>query len=198
MQSLFVLNNMKIFIKFLVRGVIFVTPIGLTILLIISFLNWLSNKVDQADLHWWVLLVILVVSAGLLAVVGYLGSTYIVKPITNAVEGVINKIPVIKFIYSSIKDVMSAFVGDKRKFDQPVLVSFPSDDIYKPGFITQHDLGVIGMPGSVAVYLPHSYAFSGVVFIVDKSRVKSVDIPSSEMMKFILSGGVAFHDDEEL
>lgn len=188
---------MKVFIKFLIRGLIFVTPIGVTILLIISFVNWLTNKIDQADLHWWALLLLLMTFAGLLAVVGYLGSTFIVKPITHTIEGVINRIPIIKFIYSSIKDVMSAFVGDKRKFDQPVLVSFPSDDIYKPGFITQHDLSVIGMPGSVAVYLPHSYAFSGVVFIVDKARVKSVDIPSSEMMKFILSGGVAFNEEDE-
>ena len=43
----------------------------------------------------------------------------------------------------------------------------------------------------VAVYLPHSYAFSGNLFIVDKENITPLNASSAEVMKFIVSGGVA-------
>ena len=84
---------------------------------------------------------------------------------------------------------MEAFVGDKRKFNQPILVHF-MDGTAKPGFLTQPDLALLGKPGMVAVYLPHSYNFSGNLFFVDAQRVEKVDVDSTAYMKFIVSGGV--------
>ena len=85
---------------------------------------------------------------------------------------------------------MTSFMGEKKKFDKPVLVKV-ENNLYKPGFVTSEDLKNIGLPGKVSVYLPHSYNFSGNVFISDKKNITSLSNPSSEVMKYIVSGGIS-------
>ena len=85
---------------------------------------------------------------------------------------------------------MTSFMGDERKFNKPVLVKMDGG-IYKPGFITSKDLDEIGMPGYVSVYLPHSYNISGNVYLVDKKNIKPINNKSSEVMKYIVSGGIS-------
>ena len=85
---------------------------------------------------------------------------------------------------------MNSFVGDKKKFNKPVLVKV-ENNLYKPGFVTSDDLKDIGLPGMVSVYLPHSYNFSGNVFLTDKKNIKPLKNSSSEVMKYIVSGGIS-------
>lgn len=105
-------------------------------------------------------------------------------------EDLVNKVPLLSLIYSSIKDLMNSFVGEKKKFNKPVLVKV-ENNLYKPGFVTSDDLKDIGLPGMVSVYLPHSYNFSGNVFITDKKNIKPLKNSSSEVMKYIVSGGIS-------
>ena len=73
-----------------------------------------------------------------------------------------NKIPLVKLIYSAVKDLLNAFVGEKKKFNKPVLVEINRENkLYQIGFITQADLTELGLNDMVSVYFPHSYAFSG-------------------------------------
>ena len=105
-------------------------------------------------------------------------------------EDLVNKVPLLSLIYSSIKDLMNSFVGEKKKFNKPVLVKV-ENNLYKPGFVTSDDLKDIGLPGMVSVYLPHSYNFSGNVFLTDKKNIKPLKNSSSEVMKYIVSGGIS-------
>ena len=107
--------------------------------------------------------------------------------------------PVIKHIYSPVKDFMGAFVGNKKKFTKPVLVlTNPAAGIEEMGFITHEDMLEFGLKDKVAVYMPHSYAFSGRLFIVPKEKIKPLnDITGSDAMKFIVSGGVTDVNEEE-
>jgi uncharacterized membrane protein len=91
-----------------------------------------------------------------------------------------------------VKDLMKTFVGKKKGFNQPVLIKiYENSTIERIGFITNEDLNSIGIKkGKVLVYLPHSYAFSGQLFVVDQSYISPIDSPSSEIMKLIVSGGV--------
>jgi len=102
------------------------------------------------------------------------------------------KIPIINLLFTSLKDILSAFVGKERKFSNPALVKINHlTNLEKLGFITQEDLSKIGVKDKkVAVYFPHSYNFSGELFIVPAEQVTPLDLPSSEIMKFIVSGGV--------
>ena len=68
---------------------------------------------------------------------------------------------------------------------------YENSTIERIGFITNEDLKTLNIKdGKVLVYLPHSYAFSGQLFVVDRSYIKPIDSSSSEIMKLIVSGGV--------
>lgn len=137
-----------------------------------------------------------------ITVLGYLGSSFIALPIRRWANQLLDRLPLIKTIYTAITDLLSAFVGQKKSFSRPVLVKLSySNDIEKLGFITNDDLSTLGItPGKIAVYLPHSYNFSGNLFIVPKENVTPIEAPTAEVMKFIVSGGVTDigHKDESL
>ncbi len=83
-------------------------------------------------------------------------------------------------------------MGDKRKFNKPVLVSVNKENnLNQIGFVTQEDLTSLGLNDMVAVYFPHSYAISGNHFLVPKTSIKPLDISGPAAMKFIVSGGVS-------
>lgn len=128
-----------------------------------------------------------------LTIVGYAGGYIIGQPIIQYFQQFLDKAPLIKTIYTSIKDLLSAFVGKEKRFDRPVLVKLNKDsNVEKLGFITTDNLSSLGIESDkVAVYLPHSYAFSGNLFIVPKENVRPLNASSSDIMKFIVSGGVA-------
>jgi len=133
-----------------------------------------------------------------ITLLGYLASTLLAGPLFSLLEDVLSKVPLVSIIYSSLKDLISAFVGDKKKFNQPVLVTLnPEFSIQKPGFITQTDLSKLGLTDQVAVYLPHSYNFSGNLYIVPAKFVKPIYASSTDIMKFIVSGGVSGLQDME-
>lgn len=127
----------------------------------------------------------------LVVVVGYLSSSFIIGRLFDLFDSLLEKTPFIKYIYSSVKDVFDAFVGEKKKFDHPVLVQLYGIDVWEMGFITQTDVSNFGLEGYIAVYVPHAYAITGKVFMVPKERVKPLDnISAGEAMKFAVSGGV--------
>jgi uncharacterized membrane protein len=130
--------------------------------------------------------------------VGYISSSFIVSKLVELFDTVLEKTPGVKIIYSTVKDFLEAFAGNKRKFNKPVLVSIESPDVWRIGFITQLDVSEFGLQEHVAVYIPHSYAFSGITYLVKPDRIRKVEgVSSADAMKFIVSGGVtdvAEHD----
>jgi uncharacterized membrane protein len=127
----------------------------------------------------------------LVLMVGYVSSTFIVGKLLQWFDNILERTPGIKIIYSTVKDFLEAFAGNKRKFNQPVLVSIEAADVWRIGFITQQSMVNFGLKDHVAVYVPHSYAFSGVTFLVKRDRIRQVDdVSSADAMKFIVSGGV--------
>jgi uncharacterized membrane protein len=127
----------------------------------------------------------------LVLLVGYISSLFFVSRFVSFFDQLLEKTPGIKIIYSTVKDFLEAFAGNKRKFDKPVLVSVDAPDVWRIGFITQTDLSEFGMRDYVSVYVPHSYAFSGITYLVRQDRIKAIqDVGSADAMKFIVSGGV--------
>lgn len=124
-------------------------------------------------------------------IVGYVSSLFFVSKFVDLFDRVLEKTPGIKIIYTTVKDFLEAFAGNKRKFNKPVLVNVDAPDVWRMGFITQTDLSQFDMPEHVCVYVPHSYAFSGITYFVKQDRIKMIkDINSTDAMKFIVSGGV--------
>jgi uncharacterized membrane protein len=177
----------KVF-SYFVRGLLLIAPIYLTANILWSVLKGLD---DQFAIIWpgtGLILVLLFV-----IVVGFLGSTFITVPLFRWFENWIKRLPLVRLIYFSLKDLFNAFVGDKKKFDKPVLLCLNKENhVYKLGFVTQDSVASLGVENEfVTVYCPHSYAFSGETFLVPSSSVKNMEGNTADIMKYIVSGGVS-------
>ena len=184
------LNNL---LAYFLRGLLLVVPFALTGYIISLALNWIDRiiKLNIPGLGIAILLVAI-------TFFGYLGSNLLVKSLLDLVESLVNRIPLISTLYTWLKEFTAAFVGNKKKFDQPVLVLVNrQEEIRRLGFVTQHTLDGLHLPGSVAVYLPHSYNFSGNLYLIPRQAVTPLAISSTEVLKFILSGGVTGLQDLE-
>jgi uncharacterized membrane protein len=174
----------KLFSYFL-KGLLITLPIYATYRIIRS----LVESIDEVLLLETPGLGFLIV-IGVIMLIGLIGSSFLTQPLFELIDGILNKIPFVKTIYGSVKDLIEAFVGEKNKFSKPVIVEL-SPGIFKPGFITQEELIDLNLPGMAAVYFPHSYAFSGNLFLVNKEKIQVLKGSSSALMKFIVSGGVS-------
>ena len=178
---------MKTLTKYFFRGLLFLAPIVVTIYI----LFFIFSKIDQIfRLHipglGFLLTVVLVTT------IGFLVSTFLARGVARIIDNLFSRMPVVKMIYSSIKDLVSAFVGEQKRFDRPVLVNLiPGSAVQIMGFVTRESLENIGMGESIAVYIPQSYNFAGNVLVVPKDLVMPLHIESGKVMAFIVSGGVS-------
>jgi uncharacterized membrane protein len=127
----------------------------------------------------------------LITLVGWLATTFLWNTLFGLVEHAMERVPVVRFLYNSLKEVLGAFVGDKKRFDRPVVVTLmPGGNARALGFLTRESLASIGLKDLVAVYLPQSYNFAGQVLLFPVSQVQRLEAGSSDVMAFIVSGGV--------
>jgi uncharacterized membrane protein len=183
------------FVKYFLQGLLYLAPLSLTIYTIYIIFLWGDSLVNSYiikylgfDIPGLGLIIVLL----FITLVGYIGTTILFNPIITSLDKLVSQAPLVKIIYSSIKDFMSAFVGKDKKFTEPVLVKiYNGTNLEKLGFVTQRDLTSMGIDkGMVAVYLPHSYNFSGNLFIVPAENVRPITASPAEVMKFIVSAGV--------
>ena len=188
-------NFTKRLLNYFLQGLLFISPIAITIYAIkVSFL-WIDSVLNQYFEQFFGLhipgLGLITILAGI-TLIGFVGSSFLFRPLALKVDRMISKAPLVKIIYTSVKDLLTAFVGQKKRFNQPVLVNITKDGaLQKIGFITNEDLTDLGISEKkIAVYLPHSYAWSGSLFIVPSDSVTKIDASSTEVMKYIISAGV--------
>ena len=194
------------------QGVVVLAPIGVTIWVVVSLFNWVDNFLPNllnfifplqfAEVNGQIPKVTglgFVVAITLVLLVGWLSSLFFVERLMSIFDKLLEKTPGVKIIYSSVKDFLEAFAGNKKKFDQPVLVNVDATDVWRIGFITQKNTEHFGLKDFVTVYVPHSYAISGITYIVSADRIKKMPkgVNASEAMKYVVSGGVTTVDDAE-
>lgn len=193
---------MKKYVSYFLQGLFYVVPLAVTIYVlvwIISFTDDLIYKALRAigyDSYLYIPGIGLLFVVVIVSIVGYLGPMIIKTPMVQILHKVINSAPFVRVIYSSLKDLMSAIVGKNRKFGNPVLVNLDdSGTMHRLGFVTQESLKSLDISeGMIAVMLPNSYGVLGDLVIVPRSKVKSINANSADVMKFIVSGGVASVD----
>ncbi|MDB3870393.1 DUF502 domain-containing protein [bacterium] len=178
---------MKKIINYFLQGLLYIVPITVTLYVVV----WTFQKIDGI-LPFQFPGLGLIVIISLITIIGFLGSAVITSPINAFFQNLLKRAPLLKTIYSSVKDLMSTFVGNKKGFSEPVLVKiYENSTIERIGFITNEDVESLNIAkGKVLVYMPHSYAISGQLFVVEKKNVSPIDKSSAEIMKLIVSGGV--------
>ncbi|WP_316749873.1 DUF502 domain-containing protein [Pedobacter gandavensis] len=186
-------------LRYIIKGLLIVLPIALSIFIVIVAVttvdSWLNiNNILGVDPNTGAsrnipgLGLALVVAITLIA--GVFVTNFVTEPMYNWFARILDRLPILKFIYSSIKDLTEAFVGDEKKFNNPVLVEVEGD-LKRIGFLTQSDLTNIGLPGESIVYFPFSYSFAGQVYVVKNEKIKPLKMTAAEAMKLVVSGGVS-------
>ena len=186
-------------LNYLIKGLLIVLPIALSIYIVIWAVttvdSWLNvNNILGVDPRTGAsrnipgLGLALVVALILLA--GIFVTNLVTEPMYNWFNRWMNRLPGLNFIYSSIKDLTEAFVGDEKKFNHPVMVDVGAG-VKRIGFLTQNDLAVIGLPGECIVYFPFSYSFAGQVCVVSRVQIQELKMNAAEAMKLVVSGGVS-------
>jgi uncharacterized membrane protein len=183
---------MKRLIHYFMNGVLFLGPIAATVWVLLATFRvidgWLRLPVRGAG----VLVLILVILG-----TGFLMSHYFTARILGWFELTLDRLPFFRLLHSSVKDMVGAFVGDKKKFDKPVAVELvPGSGIHALGFLVRED-AVPELKGHVAVYLPQSYNFAGQLLVVPRERITLLALDSAPAMTFIVSGGVSGLDGHE-
>jgi len=174
---------------YFIKGLVFIAPIMITYAIIKWVFETLDSFIPLGVPGLGILLMLTIIT-----VFGYFGSKLFYQPLFEWFENLLEKTPGVKFIYSSIKDMLEAFVGDKKRFNEPVLVKMNDSGLMKLGFITSKDLSKLNqqelLQDYYGVYFPHSYNFSGNHFLVQKDMITPLNVNSTEVMKYIVSGGV--------
>lgn len=178
---------MKRVLGYFAQGLVLLTPLAVTVwvcwVVFTRVDGWLGLPVPGAGF---------VATLAIITVVGFLGSSILTRSAVGVMEGVMARLPLVRLLYGSTRDLLNAFVGEKRRFDRPVLVTLtPDAKVRAIGFVTQESLLHVGLPGQVAVYCPFSYSVAGQVYVVDATQVSPLDVASSDAMAFVVSGGVA-------
>lgn len=209
MSNVDVKNSLRLYLKKLLQyffqGLIVLAPIGITLWVVVGLFRWIDGflpnlinslfpdlleKDAAGNLRSLPGLGFIVVVA-LVLLVGWISSLFVVGRLVTLLDTVLEKTPGIKFIYSSVKDFLEAFAGNKKKFDKPVLVNVDGADIWRIGFVTQQSSEEFGLKDHVTVYVPHSYAISGITYFVPKEKIKPLpSISAADAMKYTVSGGV--------
>lgn len=189
---------MKIILSYFFRGMLIVLPVGATFYLVGITIGWMNDSLNYLFFSWFSYDIPgLGIVTGFVAVIliGYIFSRAFTKPIVHWFEKLLSRTPLISIIYASFKDLTEAFVGERKKFTAPVLVDFGVSGVKRLGFVTQDSLHSLGLENNIAVYCPHSYNFSGNLYIVEPKHVKPIKTDSTDFMRFIVSGGVTnLHD----
>lgn len=177
---------MRRLLNYFLRGLVLIAPIAVTAYVCFSLVRAIDGWVDVGVPGAGFALTIAVIT-----LVGALGSSVVTRGAVALVDRLAAKLPFIRLLYGSTKDMLNAFVGERRRFDRPVLVRpHTGSEARAFGFVTQSSLDALGLHEHVAVYLPQSYNVAGQLWVVPASAVTPLAADSSEVMAFVVSGGV--------
>jgi uncharacterized membrane protein len=203
--------SFKDVLQYFFQGIIIIAPIAVTIYLV----YWLFSLIDNIlpNILYSLSPRLMTASDGslrtipglgfilvivIVTLIGWVSSSFVVSRIFSVLGKVLEQTPGIKYIYTAVKDFLEAFGGNRKKFDKPVLVSVDATDTWRIGFLMQSDLTQFDLADHVAVYIPLSYALTGVVYFVPKEKIKPLNnLNSAEAMKFVISGGVTHLEEHQ-
>jgi uncharacterized membrane protein len=177
---------MRRLLTYFIRGLVFLVPVAVTIYVCVVVFNsidgWLGIPIPGVGF---------VVTILLITLFGFLASNLLTRGALTVFDQLMERLPFVKFLYTSTKDLVGAVVGDKKRFDKPVMVRLQEEGTARTlGFVTHDSLSRLGMDGYVSVYLPFSYSVAGRVYLFPAGEVQELDASSAEVMTFLVSGGV--------
>jgi uncharacterized membrane protein len=178
-------------VRAFLRGLLIVAPAAATAWLVWSVFVWVDGLFQferlGMDFPGLGILCALLLTLG----VGFLTRVPVTRYVLEVLEQGFTRTPLVRLVYTSLHDLIDAFVGERKRFDTPVLVApYGKDGALVPGFVTRRDLGMLGLGDYVSVYLPQSYNFAGQLVLVPLDSLREIQADATDVMAFIVSGGV--------
>jgi uncharacterized membrane protein len=172
-------------LAYFIRGLVVVSPIAIT-----AYVLWLMFHTIDGWLGITTPGVGLLITLSFTTFIGFLASTVITRSVVRFLEDLLSKVPFVRLLYSSSRELLNAFVGEKKRFDRPVLVAI-GGGVKVMGFVTQDTLTNLPAGAAhVAVYLPQSYHWAGQLVIVPFDQLTVINAAASDVLAFVVSGGV--------
>src|SRR5258708_17778052 len=173
-------------LNYFFKGLIVIAPVFITVYVCVLIFtridSWLGLRIPGVGFAITIILITLA---------GFIAQNFLSRAMFGVMDQLINRLPFVRLIYSSAPDLVDAFVGEKRRFDKPVLVTLQRGGTAKAfGFVTRESLSRFGLDDHVVVYIPTSYSFGGPMLVFHSSQIQHLDIDSADVMAFIVSGGV--------
>ena len=184
--------------NYFIAGVFVLIPIGITVYLTIFLINISSKLIPQAInpdkyLPYEIPGLEILIALFLITFIGWLSLTFIGKRAVSLLEGVLNRIPILRTIYSSAEQLLENFSQDKKNKKSVVLVQYPRQGIWAVGFATKENTGKIKSAigqDTINVFVPTTpNPTSGFLLMFPKKDVIYLDLTFEEASKFIVSAG---------
>jgi uncharacterized membrane protein len=178
---------MKTLLRYFARGCLALIPLGATVYVFWALITAMDRLLGSSVPGLGFVLAVL-----LITLVGFLVSNVIGRKILEWFDWVMGRVPIVKLLYKSLRDLLQTFAGEKKTTGKPVRVRLdPTSETRLLGLLTRSDLSGLGLPDHVAVYLPQAYNIGGQVIAVHRDQVEPVAISATEMLTFMLSGGAS-------
>ena len=173
--------------NYFLRGLLITAPAALTFYLCWVAIRWVDSLLGIKIPGLGLVLALVGVT-----LIGALASNLVTRTLLATADQAFARLPFVRLLYSSIKDLLNAFVGEKRRFNRPVRARIGEGDaeVYVLGFATSESLRHLGLDGQVSVYVPFSYSVAGHILILPALRVTPLAVDAADAMAFIISGGV--------
>jgi uncharacterized membrane protein len=178
---------MKNLFGYFVRGCLALIPILGTVYIVWALISAMDDLLGITVPGLGLLL-----SVALITLVGFLVSNVIGRKILEWFDLILGKVPVIKLLYKSIRDLLQTFAGEKKTTGRPVSIRLSQDSETRIlGLLTRDDLSALGLPDHVAVYIPQAYNIGGQVVAIHRDQVERIAVSATEMLTFMMSGGAS-------
>lgn len=187
---------MKTILRNFVNGILTIVPIILVVYVVYKtfmFLDSILGNVLRPYMEEdYIPGIGLLATIVLITLLGWMSTKFFTGTVIRIIDRLLEKIPIVKTIYSVIKDTFHSFLGEKKSFSKVALITIPGTDIKSMGFITTEDVESFYNPlkDYVAVYIQQTFQVAGVTLLIPKDQVEIIDVKPEDAMKFILSGGM--------
>ncbi len=186
--------------KLFLKGLVVVIPAALTL----AILWWLAKGAEQLlggmfsrflPQGWYIPGMGLVAALAITVLIGLLSHVLLFQKLLSLGENILNRLPLVKTLYSAIKDFIDYFSPDsKQAMSKVVMVRIPGQDFEQIGFVTREDFRPLSLTPTVddpvAVYLPMSYQIGGYTLILPRASITPIDMSFEEAMKLVLTGAI--------
>lgn len=193
--------------KLFLKGLAVVIPVVLTV----AILWWMATGSERLlgslltrimPEGWYIPGLGLLAALGLIMLVGLLSHVLIFQKLFDIWERVVNRLPLVKTIYTAIKDFIGYFSpGQQERFSKVVMVKLPGHEFQVMGFVTRENFDDIPLnpeaEDPIAVYMPMSYQIGGYTLYLSRSCLTPIDMPFEDAMRLAVTGGITQRNDQE-